>query len=404
MQDCITHLTISPNTNYIASSNENSTIFLHKLKDIHDDIDENENDENFIRLFTNNNEFHELAGGHSKPVYKTKFTHDSKYLLSCGADSIVCLWDVEKESLSTNRIINHKNICSPLVCTYNGHAYPIWDVDVFSSLNLFVTASKDKTARLWSFDRLYPLRIYAGHQSDVDCVAFHPNGAYIATGSSDKTIRFWSVHSGDCLRLFSRHSSGILSICFSPDGQYLASAGEDKIIKIWDIKAGKLFKDLKDHSDTIFALQFDNTSSVLCSGGLDKTIKFWNFNSTKETAESEAQSKELIHSTNLNFIVQSIYCDLQNVFYSMGVAKNELLIKNESVSVESNDLNLNKDIKKQILSNTSTSQQAQTCSHMNTRRSSALANHQQTIINSNSNLSNTSSSILLNNDDDLYET
>ena len=88
----------------------------------------------------------------------------------------------------------------------------------------------------------------------------------------------------------------------------------------------------------------------------------------------------------------------------MGVAKNELLIKNESVSVESNYLNLNKDIKKQILSNTSTSQQAQTCSHMNTRRSSALANHQQTIINSNSNLSNTSSSILLNNDDDLYET
>ncbi len=122
-------------------------------------------------------------------VYKTEFTHDSKYLLSCGADSLVCLWDVEKESLRNK--INHKNICSPLVSTYSGHQYSIWDIDIYSNLNLFLTASQDKTARLWSFDRVYPLRVYSSHYSDVSCVAFHPNGAYLATGSKDKTIRFW---------------------------------------------------------------------------------------------------------------------------------------------------------------------------------------------------------------------
>ena len=32
----------------------------------------------------------------------------------------------------------------------------------------FATASRDRTARLWSTDRTTALRIYAGHLSDVD--------------------------------------------------------------------------------------------------------------------------------------------------------------------------------------------------------------------------------------------
>ena len=32
----------------------------------------------------------------------------------------------------------------------------------------FATASRDRTARLWSTDRTTALRIYAGHLSDID--------------------------------------------------------------------------------------------------------------------------------------------------------------------------------------------------------------------------------------------
>jgi transcription initiation factor TFIID subunit 5 len=44
----------------------------------------------------------------------------------------------------------------------------VWDVE-FSPLGYyFATASHDRTARLWSTDHIYPLRIFAGHLSDVD--------------------------------------------------------------------------------------------------------------------------------------------------------------------------------------------------------------------------------------------
>ena len=44
----------------------------------------------------------------------------------------------------------------------------MWDVDFGPQGFYFATASHDRTARLWSCDHIYPLRIFAGHLSDVD--------------------------------------------------------------------------------------------------------------------------------------------------------------------------------------------------------------------------------------------
>ena len=52
--------------------------------------------------------------------------------------------------------------------------------------------SMDRTAKLWHMEYTHPLRVYAGHEQDVDVVKFHPNCNYVATGGSDKTIRLWS--------------------------------------------------------------------------------------------------------------------------------------------------------------------------------------------------------------------
>lgn len=54
------------------------------------------------------------------------------------------------------------------VVAYRGHQNPVWDVDWSPMGIYFATASRDRTARLWSTDRTTALRIYAGHLSDVD--------------------------------------------------------------------------------------------------------------------------------------------------------------------------------------------------------------------------------------------
>lgn len=54
-----------------------------------------------------------------------------------------------------------------VVC-YKGHLFPVWCVRFSPHGYYFATSSHDKTARLWATDSHQPLRIFAGHYSDVD--------------------------------------------------------------------------------------------------------------------------------------------------------------------------------------------------------------------------------------------
>ena len=375
--DEITFSSLSPNIQYLSFSTENSVIYLHKLNKSLKISDGKLNRQTSQSLY-----------GHSGTIFKSKFTHDSKYIISCGQDGFSYLWKVKDEQSSYP------------VCSYSAHSYPVWDVETFSILNLFSTCSKDGKACLWSFDRLYPLRIYCGHQSDVNCVKFHPNGLYLATGSNDKTVRLWSVQTSEFVRLFSGHRSRIFSLAFSPDGNYLASAGEDQKIKIWDLRSGGMLKELKGHTDIVHALKFDQNSEVLCSGGMDKTVKFWDLHRKgisldpgKLMAKSPTSSCELIRSFSFKFNVFSIETDVQNVFYASGACKPEMKKKDRNL--------LNKNVNEDKITNQSkttpeqkATAQAQTSGVMSTRRRLAVSsNRPPRVANLSYDLNN----------DDLYE-
>jgi transcription initiation factor TFIID subunit 5 len=55
---------------------------------------------------------------------------------------------------------------------YKGHIYPVWDVRFSPHGYYFASTGHDRTARLWATDHHQPLRIFAGHFSDVDVNSF----------------------------------------------------------------------------------------------------------------------------------------------------------------------------------------------------------------------------------------
>ncbi|XP_027941717.1 transcription initiation factor TFIID subunit 5-like isoform X2 [Vigna unguiculata] len=154
----------------------------------------------------------------------------------------------------------------------------------------FASCSHDRTARIWSMDRIKPLRIMAGHLSDVDCVQWHPNCNYIATGSSDKTVRLWDVQSGECVRVFIGHRSMILSLAMSPDGRYMASGDEDGTIMMWDLSSGCCVTPLVSHTSCVWSLAFSCEGSLLASGSADCTVKFWDVTTGIKVPRNEEKS------------------------------------------------------------------------------------------------------------------
>ncbi|KAI9868958.1 MAG: hypothetical protein M1813_002781 [Trichoglossum hirsutum] len=83
---------------------------------------------------------------------------------------------------------------------------------------LAVSASWDKTVRLWDSATGAAHRTLEGHLDRVAAVAFSPDGKLVASGSCDKTVRLWDSATGAARRTLEGHSGYIFAVAFSPDG------------------------------------------------------------------------------------------------------------------------------------------------------------------------------------------
>jgi dipeptidyl aminopeptidase/acylaminoacyl peptidase len=99
-----------------------------------------------------------------------------------------------------------------------------------------VTASGDKTARLWDAASGKPIGKPMEHKDGVYSAQFSPDGQRLVTASRDETARLWDVASG---REISEPMEHVYSAHFSPDGQRVVTASEDGTAWLWDAASGK---------------------------------------------------------------------------------------------------------------------------------------------------------------------
>lgn len=109
-------------------------------------------------------------------------------------------------------------------------------------LKSWLSASAPKVETLvWNADRpdAGEVRKLTGHTAGIVALALSPDGRHAVTASADKSVRLWDLETGKAVKTFEGHTAAVTNVALAPDGRRLASVDATGLVRLWDVTTGK---------------------------------------------------------------------------------------------------------------------------------------------------------------------
>jgi WD40 repeat protein/serine/threonine protein kinase len=182
----------------------------------------------------------------------------------------------------TSELVDVWNVATGhLSFSLRGHTMPVTCMAFCPDGRYLASGGNDCTIRVWDLETAHEVRAFKGHMSSVTHLAYSPNGKYLASGSDDQTVKIWDANSEQEYRKLQGHTKAAWCLAFSPDGERLASGSDDHTIRIWNPLSGKNLFTLEGHNADVSGVAFSPDGKCLASSSNDGTAKLWDVTSRK---------------------------------------------------------------------------------------------------------------------------
>ncbi len=185
-------------------------------------------------------------------------------------------------------IIDHSPKKQPIViphATYDRHTDWVWCVAWSPDGRYIASASQDTTVQVWDATTLDPIATYHRHDEEVFSVAWSPDGKRIASASADATVQVWHALTGKHLLTYSNHTNVVIDVAWSPDGTYIVSGSADRTVQVWDAFTGRPLLPYHSYSSKakteVYAVAWSPDGEYIAFGGEASKIQVWRPGATK---------------------------------------------------------------------------------------------------------------------------
>ncbi|KAF9314073.1 snoRNA-binding rRNA-processing protein [Podila horticola] len=204
--------------------------------------------------------------------------------------------------------------------TFRDHRHPVHVAKFSSDKTQIMSASDDKTVRIWDMPSETPVTIFTGHDDYIRAgMVSHDNPHLVLSGSYDQTVKLWDMRTQGCVMTMN-HGAPVECVDMFPDGGVVVAAGGPSL-KVFDILAGgRPMHSLSNHQKTVTSMCFDNSYSRLLTGSLDHHVKVYN-----------VQDYSVVHSVKYPAPIMSVAISPDDTHLVAGMAGGLLSIRQRQV-------------------------------------------------------------------------
>lgn len=190
---------------------------------------------------------------------------DGKRAAAGGCDRIVRVWDL------SGGVAGAK-----LEQTVENHADWVLGVALAADNVHLLSASRDKTAKVWDLKAKESVLTFPEHQNPVFGVAASLDGKLGFSAGTDKTLRTWNT-TGEVkqVRATGGHSGDVFRIVSVPGQPQLVTCSQDKTLKLWDTNSGNATKTFNGLTDEAFAAAVSPDGTLVAGGAYDGSVGVW---------------------------------------------------------------------------------------------------------------------------------